>query len=384
MAMLFDLERLDDAAANFSLECMCKALSEPPSGDDGIWSPHESPFLNKLVEAFTQNGLNTFTDMATSLEQWLAGAHHVPGPASFPGIGPNWPVDRLPSVAAYLASKQPGTMAVRDLAMLVDYLLQTHLPPGFAATHAEWLTARASIMGKLEASVPHATIEQADNALAAMPNTIGQAVAAFGFTSLQQAAMEYGAARCAESIVGLTDAARHKMKGIILADASDQLGAGALGPSSSLQTKLFDAFGDMNRDWRRIAVTEAGEVKNQGFLSNIPAGSRVKRMEHYRGACSFCSRIDGKVFEVVSPTLPNKDGATQVWVGKTNLGRSASARKKFMGSMVHREASELWWPAAGLQHPHCRGSWVLLGDKLAGSDPDPKWEGWLAGLGLSR
>jgi hypothetical protein len=380
--MLFDLNRVPDDAANFSLECMCKAMAEPPTGDDGIWAPHESPFLNKLVEAFTQQGLSAFVNMADALEKWVSGANHVAGIAPFPGYGPFWPVEKLPAVGAYLASKAPGSLGLADLEMLVDYLLQLHLPPSFAATHAEWLAVRSAIMGKLEAAAPHVTTDQADNVLAAMPNTIGQTVAAFDFTKQQQAVMEYGVARCAESIVSLADAIRHKLKGIILGDVAERMSAGAVGSSHALQTKLFDAFGDFNRDWRRIAVTEAGEVKNQGFLSNMPIGSRLKRMEHYRGACSFCARLDGKVFELVSPDSPNKDGDTQVWVGKTNLGRSASPRKKFMGSLVHREAAELWWPAAGLQHPHCRGSWVLLGDKLPGSAPDAKWEGWLSGLGV--
>ena len=386
MAMLFDLEALDDATANHSLECMCKSLSEPPAGDEGIWAPHESPFLQTLVEAFTQQGQNTFAAMAGSLEKWLAGGYHVPGVVPFPGAGPYWPMEKLPDVAAYLASKPPGSLKLADLEMLVDYLLQVHLPPSFAATHAEWLTARSAIMGKLEAFVPGATLAQADNALAAMPNTVAQTVAAFSFTSLQQAVLEYGAARCAESIVALSDSTRHRMKAVILADAAERLGASpreaVAVPGSSLQTKLFDSFGDLNRDWRRIAITEAGEIKNQGFLSNMAPGSRLKRVEHYRGACAFCSRIDGKVFDLVDPNAPNKDGKTQVWVGKTNLGRSASMRKKFMGSLVHREESELWWPAAGLQHPHCRGSWVLQGDRLFGSNPDPRWEGWLSSLGL--
>lgn len=382
--MLFDLSKVPDDAANFSLECMCKSMAEPPSGDDGIWSLHESPFLTKLVEAFTQQGLGTFVHMADALEKWVSGANHVPSIAPFPGYGPFWPAEKLPAVAAYLSSKAPGMLGLADMEMLVDYLLQTHLPPSFAATHAEWLTVRSSIMGKLEAALPHTTTEQADNVLAAMPNTIGQAVAAFDFTKQQQAVMEYGVARCAESIVSLTDAIRHKLKAIILADASDRVGSGTgfSGGSHALQSKLFDAFGDFNRDWRRIAVTEAGELKNQSFLSCNPYGTRIKRMEHYRGACSFCARLDGKVFELVSPDAPNKDGDTQVWVGKTNLGRSASPRKKLMGALVHREAVELWWPAAGLQHPHCRGSWVVLGDRLPGADPDPKWEGWLSGLGL--
>lgn len=77
LTMLFDLTNIDDATANHSLECMCKSLSEPPAGDEGIWALHDSPYLQALVEGFTQQGQNTFAAMAGSLEQWLAGANHV-------------------------------------------------------------------------------------------------------------------------------------------------------------------------------------------------------------------------------------------------------------------------------------------------------------------
>jgi hypothetical protein len=378
--MLFDLEALDDEACNFHMECMCKALSLPP--DDGIWEPHHSPFLQTLIEAFTQQGISRSDAMLQTLNGWIAGEWFVPGEVAFPGAGPYWLAAKLPDVAAYLASKTPATMLYEDWSMLVDYLLQTNFSTAFAVSHAEWLAVRASIMGKLQGTHPDLTLAQADNVLAAMPNTIAQAISIFGGTTLQHSVMTYGSARCAESITGLTDSVRHKMKAIILADVSERMGTGVAGPGSGLQTKLLDSFADMNRDWRRIAVTETGETCNQGFLANVFVGSQVKRLEHYKGACSFCARLNGKVFDVVDPAAEPKDGNAQVWVGKSNVGRSASPRKKFMGSLVTRDESELWWPAGGLQHPHCRGSWVLQPGKLPGMEPDAHWDGWLAALGV--
>ena len=380
MAMLFDLEALDDATANHSLECMCKSLAEPAAGDEGIWALHDSPYLQALVEGFTQQGLATSQGMAAMLKNWFSGGWHFPVPTQFPGFGPVWPVAELPGVAAYLASKTPATMLFGDWGMLVDYLLQTHFSATFAATNGEWLAVRSVLMGKLQASVPAATLAQAGNALAAMPNTAPQVLAAFGFTRLQKDVLHYATARCTEQIVSLSDQTRHRMKSLILADIADRMGSPA-GAGPSLQSKLFDSFAELNRDWRRIAITEAGEAANQGFVSNMAIGARIRRMEHYRGACGFCRSIDRKVFEVVAPDAPEKDGKTQVWVGKTNLGRSASPRKKYMGSLMYREEGELWWAAAGLQHPHCRGLWVLQDDSLS-SVNDPRWAGWLASLGL--
>ena len=129
-----------------------------------------------------------------------------------------------------------------------------------------------------------------------------------------------------------------------------------------LQGTLLDQFADLNRDWRRIAITEAGEAANQGLVATLKPGTLVKRIEQYRGACPYCKSIDGQVYTVVSPDKPDKDGDTQIWAGKNNYGRSGAARKRTPEGMVDRLPSELWWPVAGLVHPNCRGRLVVLGD----------------------
>jgi hypothetical protein len=146
----------------------------------------------------------------------------------------------------------------------------------------------------------------------------------------------------------------------------------------SLQSSLLDEFGILNRDWRRVALTEAGRNANEGYIAALPPGSRVRRVEAYEGACSFCRAINGRVFTVVDPAKKDKDGATEVWVGKTNAGRSASPRKRVDGELVERTASELWWVAAGVQHPNCRGGWALLEDKPA--DVAPEFAQWMDDL----
>lgn len=379
--ILYDLAPIDDDVANYGLECLCKSLSEPSAGDDGIWQPHESPFLRTLVEAFTQQGIELNQSLHDELIHWLNGSEFTGNGAMVlqqPLPGPVWANDYLLQVRHYLASHTLQTMTAQDWMMLVDYLIQLHMPPGFATTHSQWLTVRSHVMGKLEATNPNTTLQQANKALEHMPATIAQLLGSFAFTPLQSATLTYADARCAEAIVQFGESMRQKIKAVILQDLAEKMGAeGAVIGGHSLQTKLLDAFADQNRDWRRIAITEAGEAQTQGFVANMPIGARIKRIEHYRGACEFCSKIDGKIFDVVAPDAPKKDGKTQVWVGKTNMGRSASKRKKFMGGLVHREESELWWPAAGLQHPHCRGRWVLQANRLEGQSPDPRWEGWL-------
>ncbi len=107
-------------------------------------------------------------------------------------------------------------------------------------------------------------------------------------------------------------------------------------------------------------MTETGECLVMGMVAAQTPGTKVKRHEAYKGACSWCKSIDGKVFTVVSEDAPAKDGETEIWVGKTNVGRSASPRMRQGGHLVERPSAEMWWPAAGLQHPHCRGGWLPL------------------------
>jgi hypothetical protein len=165
--------------------------------------------------------------------------------------------------------------------------------------------------------------------------------------------------------------ARHALRAIVARRAHER----AIGTEQgSLQTELHDRFAILNRDWRRIAVTESGEAANQGYISSLEPGSQVKRVERYRGACPFCRRIDGTIATVVSPDKPDKDGETEIWAGKDNVGRSASPRKRVGDKLVPRTPEELWWLPAGLAHPNCRGRWVPVAKMRPGDDPDfHKW-----------
>lgn len=122
-------------------------------------------------------------------------------------------------------------------------------------------------------------------------------------------------------------------------------------------------------------MTEAGEAQTQGLIASLPIGSKVERIEQYKGACAFCRKINGVVAEVVAADAPNKDPATQIWPGKNNIGRSASPRKRLDGKLVPREAEEMWQLPAGLAHPHCRGTWFKLPDP--NPSHDPSFAAWL-------
>lgn len=377
--LLIDLGRLTECCTDHALEGLAKAIS----GEDGrahdIWEPHHSPFIARIIELFTKRGLTMLEHVQNGLKMWADGKMNsgLQPPTAKPGFVENWTPEQSELVHLYLTSLPPEQFSFDDWGLLVDYLLHTYMPDQVLRTEAEWLAVRSSIMGRVQANMAGKAITaaQLDPVLAALPLTVAGAQKAFNFGSKVDAVMEYGRARCMAQVVDLTASARSKIKKTILEHTLGQMQGDPIATREVLQSKLFDQFADLNRDWRRIAVTEAGENANQGMLATLTPGARVKRIEQYKGACPFCKKIDGTVFDVVAPDAPNKDGDKQVWVGKTNKGRSASSRKRVGAELVDRLPSEMYWVPAGTVHPHCRGGWFLMPGPSA--HDDPVFQKWL-------
>jgi hypothetical protein len=118
----------------------------------------------------------------------------------------------------------------------------------------------------------------------------------------------------------------------------------------------MEGFGYLNRDWRRVALTETAMSAASGKLAQV-AG-----MEGWEAiwtgtpnACPFCSRMYGRSFKIVSADKEPKDGDKEVWPGKSNIGRSVSL---FTKDGRKREKGELWWPCIPA-HPNCCCSWSI-------------------------
>ena len=366
MGLFVDLIKLSAPVTDGALEFIYKAHHD--HGDDGIWKPHESVLIRRLVELFTQRGLAHLDGVKNGLAAWHAGHNHHPSPTPVQppqGMVQYWSADELALARLYLESLPPALWTLDDHMLCIEYVMQANMPPGLLAQEADWLASKASMMGKVQANMAkEPTPKQADAILAASP--VSGLMGGAG-----QATLTFARARAAENVRALTEATRHKLRTIVTADLEQRVLGGAPAGTSSLQTKLLDAFGELNRDWRRIAVTEAGEAMNQGFIASLKPGARVKRVEQYANACAFCRKIDGVVATVVAADAPNKDPLTQVWVGKNNIGRSASPRKRVGDTLVERSPEEMWQLPAGLAHPHCRGRWVLVEDApQVGDDPD--------------
>jgi hypothetical protein len=113
--------------------------------------------------------------------------------------------------------------------------------------------------------------------------------------------------------------------------------------AQELASRLFDKFGDQNRDWRRVAITELAFASNDAYLSGCEEGDTLIGMGAV-GACKHCQNlIIGKQVTFRSKRPENGSYTTdtkEVWVGKTNYGNRVSE-----------------YVSAIPLHPHCRCRW---------------------------
>ena len=377
MSLLLDITPVSQHATDAALEFLFKSTHDH---DKGIWNPHESVLIRRLVELFSDRGLDRLEHVKQHIIAWEAGEHHKPGaplPTNVPGMMTRWTEAELGLVRVYLEALPPGAWTLADHMMAVDYVVQRYLPAEEMKTEAEWMSTRAALMGKVQANMEAAaTPQQADKILAALPSTEAAANHQFKLNAQQQSVMAFGNARAAENVRALAEDVRHRMRNTIMQHLEQQQTLPPGVPGEALQSKLVDQFGTLNRDWRRIAVTEAGECQTQGFIASLKPGTKVRRVEMYATACNFCKKIHGKIATVVSPDKPDKDWENEIWVGKNNIGRSASPRKRVGDTLVDREPEEMWALPAGLAHPHCRGRWVLV-EELAQEGDDADFAVWL-------
>ncbi len=365
MTLLLDVEHLSACQCDNALEGLFKALAQDPAGEpESIWAPVENVAIRRTVEDVTEQLQMALSHIQDAIGRLLTGE---PMAELRKAEGPwfRWSEAEFASARITLESKPSSGYTLDDWLLVVDYLLQRYLPAGVIDTISDYLTVRATLAGKIQANLIAA--KQGQNArvedLVALVPTSFRAVPDRLLTPVETQTLRVSQARAAENISAVTAAARHRMKTIVIEHVQAQVLGQVGGQHTALRQRLFDEFAGLNRDFRRIAVTEAGECCNQGFVAAQQPGRKVRRKEAYRGACEFCKSIDGKVFTVVAADATEKNGQTEVWVGKTNVGRSASPRRRGPDGLVERAEGERWWPAAGAQHPHCRGSWVAVTER---------------------
>jgi hypothetical protein len=365
---MIDLDGLSCDCHNEALETLSKAISED---QHDIWSVHENPFLTKLLEMFTDRGLNSINKVNTELGAWLSN-HRYTGKPSAPldGMMQIWNKDELGLVRIYLESIPQSEWQLDDYSLLIDYLHQRYLNPAELKTDAEWLVTKSHLMGKAQSALETINPHTAGLLLEALPSTVASAAVVFNMANAEKQILDYAKLKSMDMVTSASDAAKHDLKTVLLDHLNKKFSGDETATPRKLQQSLFDHFSTQNRDWRRLGLTEAGNACNEGFIASLPINSKVKRIEQYHGACGWCKAIDGQIFNLVSADDPNKNGDTDIWPGKSNIGRSASPRKRTEDGLELRDKSECWWVAAGLQHPCCRGRWFVVSEAKKGYNAD--------------
>lgn len=380
-ALLLDVGGVPASHCDDCIEGLFKALAVDPHGDAerSMWAPHPNPWLTAHVEEVTRRFQRVLEALQDAFSRAMTG--EPIGTLAKAEPFERWDAMRFEEARHHLEGIEPAHYSLDDWMMLVDWLIQRYLPDGVIASTAEYLTLRAQLAGKVAAEMERRGDRRSEVDLSSLAELVPHEFGALperALSPVETAILRISKARAALHVSDITEAARSKMKGLIVEHTQALILGHKEGTPERLRQRLFDTFGVLNRDFRRIAITETGEACNAGFVASMKPGSRVRRVEAYRGACDFCRGLHGRVFTVVAPDHEPKDGEREVWVGKTNVGRSASPRKRVGGELVEREPHELWWCAAGAQHPHCRGAWAYVGEVRPGEDDE--FGRWLDGL----
>lgn len=240
--------------------------------------------------------------------------------------------------------------------------------------------------------------------VAKMPKTILELTKKYNLT-LEEAkalekALENGAIRMTNTSLSTMQTLRMAL------EESIARGEGVTGLNKRLQDIATGDIGELNRDWLRVSISEVNQAFSDGYLALIPEGDYVVGIS-MPDACPDCiAKINLKVYKVRA-TAPgdysfasgeeyerlSKIWEKEIWVGKSNIGRSASPRRRIDpgkgnkdNNLTNRQHHELTMPVIPL-HPHCRCRWVHFNPefqfideengviKLKMEDPDA-WKRW--------
>lgn len=240
--------------------------------------------------------------------------------------------------AAFIAKirNKSDTEALKALGAYVD-----RFPSTIEAAKKEGVTLTAvkdPVASVVESMSPTVTEEELNVALAEARAKRNKAMHNYEILPLQPQevrTVENAEIRTAEKISEVVERHRAGIKQLVLQAINGRWSA------QKLAQELFDAFGDQNRDWRRVAITELAMASTDAYLAGCSEGDQVW-VPPVEGACKYCKKyLEGQTFTVThEPKLQGNNYDQEmkyVWVGKTNYGRTVAT----------------YIPCIPL-HPHCR------------------------------
>lgn len=385
--LLIDFGAVPAAHCDGCLDHLFKALAEQPNpADEGaIWRRVEIPWIAQHVEDVTAWLQRVLLAVQEAVAEAMTGK---PGGTLRKAAPWERPDDaERERRRARLEALSPAAWSLEDWMDFCELVIADHLPEEVIRTMADFAVVRAQLSGKIGAAMERMALPvPTDRRAAAIVSTLP--VSRRGLppkilTPVESAILDIAAERAAIFIGDLRDDTRKRIKQVVIEGVRKTVLGERDGGDDMLRDRLFQEFATLNRDMRRIAVTETAEAHNTGYVAGHAPGTRITRIEAYRGACDWCRSISGKTFTVVDPANPQRNGERDVWVGKANTGRSASPKMREGGALVERAPDQRWWVAAGVQHPHCRGRWVMAPaaeQPKRGDGADPAVMDWLRGV----
>lgn len=247
----------------------------------------------------------------------------------------------------------------RDQRRWLDKLLKKELPK-YAEKDVEALVTRAGLIGKIRNTADREAFDTMGAVIDRWPETVkaaetesvvltvrqaenaaseGRKVTVLPLTPEEARAVEHAAHSAADKITEVSERHASGIKQLVQNAKKQRWSA------QRLAQELYDMYGDQNRDWRRVAITELAMAANDAFLSGQEEGATVVGSSA-ADACKHCTGlVSNKTYIVTNDPKQMTDayGYTHVWPGKSNFGRRAAN----------------YWPCVPM-HPHCRCRWVRL------------------------
>ena len=293
------------------------------------------------------------------------------------------PEDFYKSLTTYLKNSPKIDLVSKSYLTLeetkiVDKFIQNYF--SHLIDDARIYIVRAYLIGKLLADTDKAgtVFSLGLEKLNQLPSFIRDAVEHYHLTIEEATAMNSAVERGAMFMTNTITNTQQQVKSALI--ESVMRGEGASGVEKRLREMLMNEGGELNRDWKRVAISETNNAFANGYLSVMEDGEFVLGIE-MPDACPHCLEMNNmKVFKVLKDAPPdyseikNTDEYDRiadiwevcVWEGKNNFGRSTSPRKRIdktkgnkEENLIGREHHELSVPVIPL-HPNCRGRWVAF------------------------
>lgn len=325
--------------------------------EDDLYITLNTHSMERLAEVFTALGLPLpeTADLEKSMDFDLLKSQHA---------GKNRMRDLVQASKAkrnqFIAYMQDMNPFTRQQLKKLDNLLKKRLPN--YAKIAEDFATRAGFIGKIRNSAEQQAFETMGALVDRFPTTIreGRTYPIVLTTREQERASEGKSKAAAKKITVLPltpqeartveQASLRAADKMVEVDARHAAGIRQLvlqaqrerWTPQQLADALFEAYGEQNRDWRRVAITELAMAANDAYLSGCAEGDQVIGMGA-DDACKHCKKyVIGKQF-TVTHKLPQNNHHHEmnfVWPGKSNYGRKVAT----------------FIPAIPF-HPNCRCRW---------------------------